>query len=268
RDLLTRIEFFTGAPLILLTRRLARDLDGIYHRGEIYLRWLQRLSSLFFGNPVGRAVTLYLLLPLLGAFFIIKGTNVLMEEAHKFLGWPRYHPYADVVDGYESGELPGPPKSLYHRAPEIGDLHSAFRVEEHSFDLGCYVVVAVFLLLLLHWRAVRLAGFWGLRKIWVGPYALFHHLPPRLPGLGFGRGVLRSRPYLIFWAFVAKPVLAALPLAALLWYVGVPWDWLAIYTGSLALLLSVAMNTRMGLRAQEAVADWGVRSTRRIREDL
>src|SRR5262249_36806506 len=37
-DLINPIEFFTGDPLILLNRRLARDLDGIYHRGEIYLR--------------------------------------------------------------------------------------------------------------------------------------------------------------------------------------------------------------------------------------
>src|SRR5439155_25129394 len=103
----------------------------------------------FFGNPVGRALTLYLLLPLLGAFFIITGTNVLLEEAHHFLHWPRYRPHAAASeDGYESGELPGPPKSLYTRAPEITDLHSLFRVEEDPFEVGCYVVMAVFLLLM------------------------------------------------------------------------------------------------------------------------
>ena len=41
----------------------ADDLDGVYRRGEIYLRWLQRLSSAAFGTSVGRFLTLFLVLP-------------------------------------------------------------------------------------------------------------------------------------------------------------------------------------------------------------
>jgi hypothetical protein len=74
-DLSGPIQFFTGDPLIRINRQLAADLDGIYRRGEIYLRWLQRFTSLFFGTPVGRFLTLYLFLPVLGAFFILKGVN-------------------------------------------------------------------------------------------------------------------------------------------------------------------------------------------------
>src|SRR5262249_7061567 len=135
-DLINPVEFFTGDPLIRLNRRLAADLDGVYHRGEIYLRWLQRLSSIFFGNPVGRAVTLYLLVPLLGAFFILKGTNVLMEEAHKFLGVPALHPYGSADrERYDADELVGPPRFWVNRSPEIGNLHSLVGVDETWFEV-------------------------------------------------------------------------------------------------------------------------------------
>jgi hypothetical protein len=267
-DLVNPIEFFTGDPLIRLNSRLAVDLDGIYHRGEIYLRGLQRLSSLFFGNPIGRAVTLYLLLPMLGAFFIIKGANVLMEEAHTFTGWPRYHPYADAADAYESGELAGPAKSLYHRSPELGDLHGFFGVEEEAFTYGSYAVMGVFLLLMLHWPAFRRVVLHGAYLVYLGLHALFYDLPAAFFALPAVRAVLQSRPYLIFWAFAAKPALGALPLALLMWLIGVPWDWLAIYAGGFALLLSVLMNTRPGLLAQEAATDWSMRSAQLIREDV
>src|SRR5205807_1971072 len=61
-------EFLLGDPLIRANRQLAVSLDGVYRRGEIYLRLLQRLSALAFGTAVGRFLTLYLILPFGGAF--------------------------------------------------------------------------------------------------------------------------------------------------------------------------------------------------------
>ena len=43
-------------------------LDGVYRRGEIYLRWMQRLSSLGFGTRVGRFLTRFAVVPFGGAF--------------------------------------------------------------------------------------------------------------------------------------------------------------------------------------------------------
>ena len=65
---LTRIgrgiaTFFVGDSLIRANRQLASDLDGVYHRGEIYLRWLQRCSAAAFGTHIGRLLTLYIALP-------------------------------------------------------------------------------------------------------------------------------------------------------------------------------------------------------------
>ena len=39
------------------------SLDGVYRRGEIYLRFLQKLSSILFGTRVGRFLSKYLLVP-------------------------------------------------------------------------------------------------------------------------------------------------------------------------------------------------------------
>ena len=47
-------ELLLGDRLIRANRGLAVVLDGVYRRGEVYLRWLQRLSSLAFGTAVGR----------------------------------------------------------------------------------------------------------------------------------------------------------------------------------------------------------------------
>jgi hypothetical protein len=52
---------------------LARTCEGVYRRGEGYLRALQRLSSIFFGTRVGRFLSLYLLLPFIGAYVILAG---------------------------------------------------------------------------------------------------------------------------------------------------------------------------------------------------
>jgi len=47
-------EFLTGDPLLRANYNLACALDGVYRRGEIYRRGLQRFSSLFFGTRPGR----------------------------------------------------------------------------------------------------------------------------------------------------------------------------------------------------------------------
>ena len=64
-------EFVGGDPLLKADTRLAYDLDGIYRRGEFYLRALQRGSSLFFGTRSGRWLFLYLIAPFLAAFLTL-----------------------------------------------------------------------------------------------------------------------------------------------------------------------------------------------------
>lgn len=70
-DLKSAGEFFGGDPLLRADTGLAYALDGVYRRGEFYMRWIQRFVSVFFGTPWGRALTLYLALPFGGAFLTL-----------------------------------------------------------------------------------------------------------------------------------------------------------------------------------------------------
>jgi hypothetical protein len=60
-------------PLIAANKKLSQSLDGIYRGAEVYLRWLQRLSAAAFGTRSGRALTLWIALPLLGSLVLLEG---------------------------------------------------------------------------------------------------------------------------------------------------------------------------------------------------
>jgi hypothetical protein len=76
------LKLITGDRLLKADRRLASEIDGVYRRGEFYLRWLQRLSSLAFGTVIGRLLTLYLFLPFGGAYVALMGILHLLEKVH------------------------------------------------------------------------------------------------------------------------------------------------------------------------------------------
>ena len=63
-----------------LDRRLATLLDGIYHRGEFYVRWLERLTSINFGTETGRWITRNFTLPFLGAFLLAQFAWLIVFE--------------------------------------------------------------------------------------------------------------------------------------------------------------------------------------------
>ena len=74
RDALSRnnlklpdLEFSRGDPLLRADVRLADVLDGIYRRGEFYLRWMQQISSLAFGTRAGRLFMRFAAIPFGGA---------------------------------------------------------------------------------------------------------------------------------------------------------------------------------------------------------
>src|SRR5581483_10905976 len=88
-DLAGPREFLAGDRLLRANRGLALRLSGIYRRGEVYLRLLQRFSSLAFGTRPGRFLTLFLALPFGGAFVALDGAQHLAamfageDEAHE-----------------------------------------------------------------------------------------------------------------------------------------------------------------------------------------
>jgi hypothetical protein len=127
-------EWLLGDPIIRANRKLALRMDGIYRRGEIYMRGLQRLTSLAFGTALGRLLVLWLILPFGGAY-------VLLEGAHHLIGAVEggYH----FVARHITGEPP-PPK---HHHGGHGP----------SFWTSPYTIGATGLILLglLHWPVFR-----------------------------------------------------------------------------------------------------------------
>ena len=74
-DLTDPQDFIRGDPLLRLDRRLATLLDGVYRRGEFYLRWLERFTALNFGTKLGRLLTKFVTVPFLGAFLLVEVIN-------------------------------------------------------------------------------------------------------------------------------------------------------------------------------------------------
>lgn len=70
---LTLAALKSGDQILQADRILEGSLDGVYRSGEIYLRFLQKLSSVLFGTPIGRILTLYAFLPMLGSLAVVEG---------------------------------------------------------------------------------------------------------------------------------------------------------------------------------------------------
>ena len=64
-------ELYQGDALLRTDRRLSESLDGVYRPGEFYLRWMQKIVSVAFGNRIGRGVMRYVGLPFGGAAILL-----------------------------------------------------------------------------------------------------------------------------------------------------------------------------------------------------
>lgn len=95
-------QWWQGDPLLAANRRLAWKLDGVYRPGEVYLRWFQRFSSLFFGTWLGRLLSLFVILPFGGAYILLEGFDhaVIHPLAHWFgLDFHVSGPYQTITLG-------------------------------------------------------------------------------------------------------------------------------------------------------------------------
>ncbi|VTT99399.1 Uncharacterized protein OS=Isosphaera pallida (strain ATCC 43644 / DSM 9630 / IS1B) GN=Isop_2506 PE=4 SV=1 [Gemmataceae bacterium] len=108
-------EFVVGDPLLRADRALAVSLDGVYRRGEVYLRLLQRASSLFFATQVGRVLFLYLVLPCVGAFMVVIGGQEMIHIGEKVYGFAAKtvtgRPWPPPAPAPQPAPVPQPPPS-------------------------------------------------------------------------------------------------------------------------------------------------------------
>ena len=231
-------EFFSGDPLLRANRELAVSMPGVYRRGEIYLRWLQRLSSAAFGTRSGRWLTWNLFVPVGGAFFAIEGP---LQVGHELV-----HLFSFLLR-LVGLMAPLPLDHVHQAAP---------------FPLAPWPAIsigAIFFWMLLHMPPVRrvtvqvlgVVGKFTKAALIDVPAALF-----RWPAL---RTFLDSPPAHFIARFALKPLLPA----AVTWFFIAELELgtrIAAIDGALAYVaVMLFLTTRYSREFEEATADWAVR---------
>lgn len=265
-------ELLRGDRLLQSNRRLKVVLEGVYRPAEVYRRWLQRLSALAFANRPGRLLTRYLLLPFLGAFVLLEGTNHLVQI---FLPYqvPAAFVSRPVTETVASALHPLQPAMALARQASVAS-HDAARYARHGlpqkFSLvstASMTALGVLLLLLINSRRFRAATGWCLRRIGRVLGAL-RRLLVRVLLVRYWQALLRSRWFVIARRFVLKPAM----LAALIWFLLYlnHSSWLRgkqrpyFTAGALFLLSNAVLNSRLGRDAEEIVSEWLLRAVRRF----
>jgi hypothetical protein len=224
RDLSDR-DLLTGGPLLQLDRKLDTSLDGVYQRGEFYLRWLQRLSSATFGTPIGRWLTLYVIVPFGGAYIVLAGLDHLLELIKHFV--PGF-PHRPLV----SRQTPGT-------------------------TIPILTAVGAFFLALIHSPPLRkvlgrgLSSFWGVLK------GVLFDLPAKLLRQPAVKAFLRSRPIVAFRRHLLFPLfVTAIVFPLIRWpstFVAEnPWSVASIIFG----VAMVLLNSRIGRTVEATTAEW------------
>jgi hypothetical protein len=240
-------EFFGGDPLLRANRELAVRMPGVYRRGEIYLRWLQRLSALAFGTRTGRWLTRNLFVPFGGAFLAIEGP---LQVGRELVHLGRY-----VMRLF--GALPPLPADRPH-------VHAPFPLAPWPV----LVLGGLFCWLLLHVPAVRRVTVQILGVIGTVLRFVVVDAPEAILRWPLLRAVLDSRLTRFVARFALKPLLPA----AIAWFVIVDWDFhtrQAVFVGGLVYVLTMLfLTTRASRELEELTADWAVRRWEYLRDFL
>jgi hypothetical protein len=287
-DLALPDELLWGDQLLRADKNLADSLDGVYRRGEVYLRFIQRLSALFFGTALGRLFTRFVALPFGGSFLVLMFLEEMRHILGRFLAFLSRSDPRQIVNTTPATTPGGNPADDHVLAPDDVTLNDDGRIYipplERVSDIGSaltpigrpvspvehppswliepmtIISFGLFLLLVLHVPSFRqvvvnVLGRLGnlmLRVFWDWPIAVWRS--PTLRAIRQSRGVR----FLVrhFW----NPLLISLLALAALLLVGIqPWFlrrwWWAVCAG-----LTLAYNTPWGWviqdRIAEAISDW------------
>jgi hypothetical protein len=256
-------EMLRGDSLIKANRLLAIRLDGVYRRGEIYLRWLQRLSSLAFGTRLGRWLTLYLVLPFGGAFLVLEGLNhIVVHPVQHFLDpWVASRRSAATAIGLLMG-ADGLGPSL--AAVGVATLPERFSLLNRSSLLA----TGLFFLATLHIPWFRRLVVRSLGLLGKGLRSVVFDLPGAVLRLPPVPAILNSKTYLLFYQFVVKPLVWAAPVTLVLLLLGCGPLWSLGEGAAVFAVASVLLHSRLGQHIEEVCTDGLVRTYYLLREDV
>lgn len=220
-------ELWKGDALLLADSLLARRLDGVYLKGEGYLRGLQKLSSIFFGTTVGHYLSLYILLPAVFGYVVLEGLQHTVGVG------------IDMIAGVKE-------------AAEGEKTH-------HFIEFTTPItvpVVSFFALLFIHSKLARTAALEVLGGIWLALKFVFYTAPAWFLRLSWMQKLLKSAPFVFFKRYVLKPaIFATIAFLSTHWVIQNFWIQLAI-TVATFLVMNAAINSRIGMMVEEAVVDW------------
>lgn len=221
-------EFFAGDRLLKADHALPKSLDGVYQRGDIYLRWLQRATSLVFGTPPGRFITRFVALPFGMAYVALAGSIHLGEMI--------------VPDG----------------SPQI---HWA-----HVHTLEIVLSLGVFALLLIHVHAFRRL-LWGfLKSTYLTLKRVLFDWPVIFFQLSAIQSFFRSWPVRALRRFVIWPLVpTALICEVLPRFTDYMPAQTLVNWGVVFVAMSVILNSRVGRDVEELGQEWLYTAWRRIR---
>lgn len=222
-------ELVLGDPLLLANRRLSRHLDGAYTRAPGYLSLMQRLSAVAFGVPLGRQLTLHVLLPFGGALVF----------------WLALEHVVEPVTDYALGH----PVHIYSQT-------------------GVFLT-GVFFWLVMHLPAFRLKLAEAGRAIATGISHVLFVLPQKLLKNPVVEGFLRSKPVRVFRRYLWSPVMFTFIVWLMVPQEGGwlsrsnPWLREVVFFASLGVL-----NSKLGRFLEEQVLDAITRAIRQLHATL
>jgi hypothetical protein len=237
-DLSEPLGFLHGDPLLRADRKLALTLDGVYRRGEFYMRWMQRISSLAFGTRVGRFFTRFVAVPFGGAYVALAGLHHLWELI------TRAHVPSDVSSKVANGMNPV--------------AAEGFR----PTSMPVVLALGLFLVCLINSMAFR-------RSVGLFCKKTFHLFcsvviePIRwMVQSPLLQTILHSRLFSFVFRFLIKPLI----WTGLAWMFLPKESWNTSAEAAILIffIINLLLNSRPGRIVEEVIADWIVQSWHRF----
>jgi hypothetical protein len=225
-DLSGAREWLHGDALLRANRLLAVRLDGVYRRGEIYMRALQRGCSLLFGTRAGRLFTRFVALPVGGAYVLIEAVRHLIGAGKGLVNW--LSGWTTTVKGL--GSLAGGAAWTVADDPSLG--HRGVTWPEMA-------VVTLVLFLLIHWPAFRV-------RVGQAAKFVFVRTPRAISKSEFVHTVFHNEATRLFRRYLLTPLLSGALAALGTWLVLRDWTSPAVVGGGVALFMGSFFRTPMG----------------------
>ena len=234
-------ELWVGDAILRADRRLNRLLDGVYHRGEFYLRGLQRLSSLGFGRVPGRFMIQYGVVPFGGAFLVLEAAHILDEK----------------LAGEDSASFLAGGTDVPERFWEVLRVPLDWRFDTLPNMVPSMVVLGIFLMGLMHSPGFR--GFvWAVTQtVFKAMKHLVIDFPRWIMGMEWARLIFRTRLAKVLRRYVIAPLIPT----AIFYAVTDLFLKLNRFTSVLAFMLiftglNFFINSSVGRRFEERVGAW------------